>query len=103
MSIKDVIAQAEKRFDTQFAPQLFDEKQQNEAMAAYISPESYDSRVKDFIRSYTKDLLQSVVEMAEKQTDEEKEQLEAEPEGEIKEYLIGKRNGRTDIIANLKQ
>ena len=62
MTTKDVIAQAEKRFEERFVKMATDWRENNGWTVDYVN--SRASNIKEFIESYTKDLLQSVVEMA---------------------------------------
>lgn len=75
-------------FDKQFAPQLFDPKEQERAMATYLHPNSYDSMVKAFLRTSYLKILQSV-----------EENIEALPyprDMHVAKY-------RTQVIATLKE
>lgn len=40
-----------ERFDKRFAPELFNEKEQNEAMVTYLSKNSLFTQIKKFIQS----------------------------------------------------
>ena len=86
--IKDVIAQAEKDFD--------------DRAQYYIIPEEIIEDIKEFIfRSYTKDLLQSVVEIAEGMRLPEKSGTYGEFDHLHIQHNIGYNSALSDIINNI--
>jgi hypothetical protein len=100
MTPKDVIAQVEKRFDDTFDYRpygIFDGKN--------IKPQNYlpltKENVKSFLSSHTKDLLQSVIEMAEGMKIN-KDSFNRNPDTHIRMKRGAYNKALSDIISKLK-
>lgn len=58
--INEYITKVKGEFDKMFAPNLFNEKEQEKAMSAYISVSSYDSMIKSFLESSLREFASEV-------------------------------------------